>query len=98
MRDMLRISRTSEESTRESVRLVLDGQITGRWVAELRRACLDILDDGSLDVTRLELDLSGVSFLDADGLSLFRDLAGRGVLFTNCSPFTTELLKGVGRC
>lgn len=95
---MLRISRTADEPTREPVKLVLDGQVAGRWVAELRRACLDILDDGSLDMIRLELDLSGVSFLDADGLALFRDLAGRGVLFTNCSPFTAELLKGVSRC
>jgi hypothetical protein len=95
---MLRISKTATDGAREPVRLILDGQITGRWVAELRRVCLDILDDGSLDVIRLELDLTGVSFLDTDGLALFRDLAGRGVLFTNCSPFTSELLKGVSRC
>ena len=43
----------------------------------------------------LVLDLAGVSFLDADGVALFRELAARRVLFTNRSAFVAEQLKGV---
>jgi anti-anti-sigma regulatory factor len=43
----------------------------------------------------LVIDLAGVSFLDADGIALFRELAARRVLFTNCSSFVAEQLRGV---
>jgi anti-anti-sigma regulatory factor len=41
------------------------------------------------------LDLAEVSFIDADGLALFRDLSTRHVALSNCSLFAAELLKGI---
>jgi len=75
--------------------LRLEGQVTGPWVAELRRVCAEVLGYNGHGGNHLVLDLAGVSFLDADGIALFHELAARRVLFTNCSAFIAEQLKGV---
>ena len=62
----------------------------GPWVAELRRACEDVL---SKDI-RLILDLAGVSFINLEGSDLFRSLRKRQVDFMNPSSFITEQLGG----
>ena len=92
---MLRISRSTTVGPSEPTRLRLDGQITGPWVEELRRVCAETLGDNGHGGSNLVLDLSGVSFLDADGVDLFRELAARRVSFTNSSTFISEQLKGV---
>jgi hypothetical protein len=43
----------------------------------------------------LVLDLANVSFIDAAGVMLFRELTAGRVLVTNCSPFVAEQLKEV---
>ena len=62
----------------------------GPWVAELRRACEDVL---SKDI-RLILDLAGVSFINLEGSDLFRSLRKRQVDFINPSSFITEQIGG----
>jgi anti-anti-sigma factor len=62
-----RVTRHSEPIT-----LWLEGEITGRWVQELRRECARALER-TPDGGRLVLDLAGVSSIDAAGLSLFRE-------------------------
>jgi anti-anti-sigma regulatory factor len=88
---MLRISRTMIEPTTV---LKLEGQVRGQWVEELSRACAEALAGGH---GNLALDLADVSFIDADGLELFRDLASRDVAFHNCSLFAAEQLKTVAK-
>ena len=92
---MLRISRTTLPDHNGLELLRLEGQVTGPWVEELRRVCADTLGKNGLGGNYLVLDLAGVSFLDADGVALFRELAARRVLFTNSSAFIAEQLKGV---
>jgi anti-anti-sigma regulatory factor len=87
---MLRISRTTADHS--SAVLKLEGQVRGQWVGELRRVCIEMLAEGG---GRLGLDLAEVSFIDAAGLSLFRELASREVAFHNCSLFAAEQLKAV---
>jgi hypothetical protein len=41
----------------------------------------------------LSIDMGGVSFLDSEGVGLFRELIGQQVRLLNCSPFLNELLK-----
>lgn len=86
---MLRISETNVNET--SVTLTLEGRMTGPWVREVRDYCQQFLGNGR----RLCLDLAGVSFVDQEGVSLFRDLVTRGAVLTNYSPFIAERLKEV---
>lgn len=79
----------------DAVVLRLEGQVTGRWVEELRHSCDQVLQPNGGRPNRLVLDLAEVSFIDADGLSLFRDLSSHRVTLSNCSVFAAELLKGM---
>jgi hypothetical protein len=84
---MLRISLI--EAGDDSKILRLEGRVVGPWVGEVRRLCAPLL--GS---TPLTLDMGDVSFIDADGLTLLRELEARRVNLTNCSPFVAEQIKG----
>ena len=77
-------------ATSDVTTLKLEGQIRGEWVNELRRACFEIL---LTPAGRLVLDLAEVSFIDAAGLELFRQLSAERVSLSNCSPFTAEQLR-----
>ena len=85
---MLKI--TVVESSSEAVRLRAEGRLTGGWVDELRRTCdLQGLSDG----IRLTLDLSDVSFADAAGIELLKELRFRLVALVNLSSLVAEQLK-----
>jgi len=87
---MLRV--TVVESSREAVRLRVEGRIAAGWVEELRRSCeVQALSEG----VRLTLDLADVSFVDTAGIELLKELRRRGVTLLNPSPFVAEQLKGV---
>ena len=84
---MLRI--TTEE-TDSSVRLLLEGKLSGPWVAELERA---FGDSKSASVGRpVVLDLSGLVRADAAGRTLLEALHRAGVQFENSSPLARRLL------
>src|ERR1700726_2768948 len=90
---MLKI--TVVESSREAVRLRVEGRGTDRWVEELRRTCdLHALSDG----IRLTLDLADVSFADAAGIELLQQLRIRCVVLLNPSSFVAEQLKAAPSC
>jgi ABC-type transporter Mla MlaB component len=84
---MLKISQTGKAN--RSVTLKLEGRVVGPWVAELRQICDQLLTGGRA----LKLDLTDVSFADADGVSALSNLKSRGAVVTNCSPFVEEQLK-----
>jgi anti-anti-sigma regulatory factor len=64
--------------------------LTGRWVEELRRTCdLHALNDG----IRLALDLADVSFVDAAGIELLKELRSRSVSLLSPSSLVAEQLK-----
>ena len=86
---MLRISETNVNEG--SVTLTLEGRMTGPWVREVRDFCQQFLGNGR----SLRLDLAELSFVDREGISLFRNLVTRGVVLTNYSPFIEERLKEV---
>ena len=90
---MLRI--TVVESSSNAVRLRVEGRMTGCWVEELRRSCeLHALDDG----IRISLDLADVSFVDAAGVELLKELRSHCVTLLSPSPFVAEQLKTVTPC
>jgi anti-anti-sigma regulatory factor len=84
---VLRISHGASSHGKRTLRL--EGEVSGRWVEELRHSCEQLLTTGS----HLILDLTDVSFIDLDGVALCRRLQSRNVTF-RCSPFVTEQLKG----
>jgi anti-anti-sigma regulatory factor len=90
---MLRI--TVVESSRDTLRLRVEGRVTGGWVEELRRTCdLQALSDG----IRLTLDLADVSYIDAAGIELLKELRVRCVILHSPSSFVAEQLKGGPSC
>jgi anti-anti-sigma regulatory factor len=84
---MLRIS--VEDFSGQDAILHLEGHLVGPWVEELRLSCEKALGESK----RLTLDLSAVSFVDRDGITLLRSLKTREVVVTNCSPFLAHQLK-----
>jgi ABC-type transporter Mla MlaB component len=85
---MLRI--TVVESSKGAVTLRVEGRITGPWVEELRTAfnVHTFPDD-----VQVSLDLADISFADAAGIALLRELRNRGVGLIRTSPFLAEQLK-----
>jgi hypothetical protein len=78
------------ESSSLAVRLRVEGRLTGRWVEELKRAC-DL--QGLRDGIRLTLDLADVSFADAAGIELLKELRILLVTLVNPSSLVAEQLK-----
>jgi hypothetical protein len=85
---MLRI--TVVESSRTAVTLRAEGRIAGSWVEELRKAC-DV--HTFADEVKLSLELADVSFADAPGIQLLKELGSRGVGLLHANPFMAEQLK-----
>jgi hypothetical protein len=85
---MLRI--TVVESSRIAVSLRVEGRLTGPWVEELRTAC-DV--HTFPDDVQLSLELADISFADAKGIALLRELRNCGVGLIHVAPFLAEQLK-----
>ena len=86
---MLRISYESQRAAGGSV-LKLEGQVSGRWVAELRRA----YDDRRPAAGAMTIDLRDVTFIDRAGIAFFDEIYP-DVTLINCSLFAAEQLKPV---
>jgi len=86
---MLRIEIDAAGTPHPRVRLT--GQIRGMWVDELRRFCNELLGSG----LPLELEMTDVSFVDADGVRLLHELAPRHVALRNCALFVAEQLRSL---
>lgn len=85
---MLKI--TVVETSDSSVRLRVEGRLTGPSIEELRESCeLHALADGM----RLTLDLGDVSFADAGGIKLLKHLRSRKVAILNLAPYLALQLR-----
>lgn len=71
---MLKITQRQDASPRSLV-LVLEGRLAGLWVEELDAYCRKMSEN---DHHCAVLDLTGVTFIDADGKSLLSRLWNRG--------------------
>ena len=68
--------------------LLLEGRLVGAWVGEVRRSCGEALGRAAA----VTLDLTAVSFVDAAGIVLLRELASREITLANATPFVAEQL------
>ena len=84
---MLKISQAGKANN--SVTLKLEGRVVGPWVGELRQVCETLLTEGRA----VKLDLTDVSFADADGVAVLTGFKTRGVTLKDCSPFVDEQFR-----
>ena len=70
--------------------LVVEGRISGPWVAELARA----VESGS---STRAVDVSAVGYVDPAGARLLLRLIAQGVAVRETSAYVAEVLKGAGR-
>jgi ABC-type transporter Mla MlaB component len=82
---MLRITRIAGS---DSETLVLEGKLLEPLLGELRQACAR--PNGR--PICLRLDLSAVTFVDAAGTQLLRELMDQGIAIAACSGFVAVLL------
>ena len=81
---MLKITRLSHKG--RGLTIKLEGEIVGAWVGAARDAC-------AIRGRRpRRLDLAAVTYVDAAGIQLLRNLMAEGVEIAACSSFVGELL------
>ena len=83
---MLRITRLSQKG--RGLTIKLEGELLGPWVGSVRDACAA----RGRRPRRLRLDLAAVTYVDAAGIQLVRDLIAEGVEIAACSSFVGALL------
>ena len=95
---MLRI--TVVDLSASVIVLRVEGRITGSWVEELRRTCAahafaahSFVGHTFPDEVQLSLELSDVSFADAAGIALLKELRSLGADLIRPTPCMAEQLK-----
>jgi anti-anti-sigma regulatory factor len=83
---VLKITRRSHQG--RGLTIKLEGEVLGPWVGSVRDACTI----RGRRPRRLRLDLAAVTYVDAAGVQLLRDLMAEGVEIAACSSFVGELL------
>jgi hypothetical protein len=84
---VLKITRLTRED--RVLTLKIEGEIVGPWIGIVCEACTR----SGLRTGRLCLDLAAVTYVDAAGVQLLRDLMGEGVEIAAYSRFVGELLR-----
>jgi hypothetical protein len=84
---MLMITRSEEGDL--GCTLKLEGKLLGPWVGELELAC----DGSRIHPERVRLDLSGLTYLDAEGTQFLKGLLREGIRVVACSGFVAEMLQ-----
>ena len=83
---MLRITTIDEHTP--AVTLKVEGRIVSHWIATLERECGGLLERGKA----IDLDFSGVRFVDARGVAMLKNILTRNVRITGCPYFIQSLL------
>ena len=87
---MLKITEIARNDSGRTFKL--EGKLLGPWVDELRIVCTQPLNRAE----QVGLDLAAVSFVNAAGAKLLRELIREGIIITQCSAFVAELLHAEG--
>ncbi len=84
---MLRLTLKNADSRRPL--MTAEGRLIGEWSVLLDAECARVLQGAS----RLDLDIAGVTDVDAQGLSVVRRLARGAVTLTGATPIMAALLE-----
>ena len=87
VKSVLRITWVQKQGSRQTLKL--EGQLLGPWITSVREACAET-NNGC---TGLQLDLTSLTYVDAEGFELLRDLLRDGIEIGDCSSFVGELLQ-----
>jgi ABC-type transporter Mla MlaB component len=82
---MLRITR---QPGADHETLLLEGKLLKEWIEELQQALAQARQDGAATA----LDLSGLRFIDDEGVRFLRECRRRGASLLGASPFVSALL------
>ena len=88
---MLKIT-SQLDTVREDMSLVLEGRLAGPWVEELRTYCRQVL--GTQQRCTM-IDLTGVTFVDAEGKTLLAQLWQQGVELRASGCLTRCLVEDI---
>ena len=88
---MLRIT---VQTNAKDVRIKLEGQLRGPWVAELENAWAAI--QNTTNVSAIEIDLEGVSYVDERGSQLLRRMQEERATLQRASGFVQYILEHGG--
>jgi hypothetical protein len=83
---VLKITETAWNDSSRTFKL--EGKLLGPWVDELRYVCTQPLNRAE----QVGIDLAAVTFVNAAGAELLRELIRKGIIITQCSAFVAELL------
>jgi hypothetical protein len=83
---VLKITRFPQKGRVRTIKL--EGEILAPWVGTVCEACTQ----RGRRPGRLRLDLAAVTYADAAGVQLLRELRREGIEIAACSSFLTELL------
>jgi hypothetical protein len=86
--------RISIQESDQSIGFILEGRIVGPWVEELKRAWMELVP--RLRGKQLRLDLRNVTYSDAGGKNVLREIVDRtqAELITS-SPWTQYLAEEI---
>jgi anti-anti-sigma regulatory factor len=72
----------------------LEGSLSGDWVAELERCWRE---RPSSQGTALQINLKAVTYIDAKGKQLLKDMHGRGVEIKGCGCMVRAVVEEITR-
>lgn len=75
---MLKIT-SHHDPMRQDRSLIIEGRLAGPWVEELRTYCRRAFDHQDNQQPCIQIDLTGVTFIDADGKLLLTQLWQQGM-------------------
>jgi hypothetical protein len=83
---MLRLTLTGDGTTQPQMKA--EGRLVGDWAGLLETECSRLLSQSQ----RIELDMGGVTDVDARGLEALRRLRKQSVTLTACTPLMLALM------
>lgn len=84
---MLRITEIDKDQHHKM--LLLEGKVANEWVLEFKLLSQSIMTQK----LRLTIDLRGVDFVDAAGITALKEIANGNARLINCSEFLRQLLQ-----
>lgn len=87
---MIRINRIRERST---LRLLVEGTLSGPWVDEMERCRLDLNAVTGYD--QIRVDLSGVGYIDDKGRRLLKRMFTEGAELSEAGVMTRGIIEEI---